>query len=132
EEQLTMSGNSGVIAKPGENGIVSGRLVSIGADGVAWLALNTDATKPCTHVVAGVLTGGRLSCYGLGHWPVQCIPFQSVTTYKPRWVSAIAGLVTDVEPTGAELGQSIGTRMSAIDGRSGLCFCVFKPAFLTQ
>lgn len=129
EQQVTQSGNSGIIAAMGESGITAGRLVHVRDDSVAFMAVSTDATRPCTHVVAGVLGNGRLNCYGLGHWPVQCVPFQNTSVYMPLWVSEIPGLATDVEPVGADLKQRVGVRMTGVDQGSGLCLAVVKPEF---
>src|SRR5690606_38061854 len=130
EQQTVESVAAPVMARGdgGSGGLVPGRLVHVRHDGVAVLAVNSDPERYCTHVVAGVLAGGELSCYGFWHWPVACKVDGAAGEQVPLWLSDLPGCATDVKSEGAAVVQRVGERMTGRDS-GGFVDAVVKPEF---
>lgn len=104
-------------ARKGPDGIFSGALVHVDSAGVAWLAVNTNADRPFTHV-ADTIKGDQVTVIGAGRVKVRCLP--DAGAGDKMWVSSQPGFATNAEPTGAALIQTVGARIEQTSASTGL------------
>lgn len=104
-------------ARKGPDGIFPGALVHVDSAGVAWLAVNTNADRPFTHV-ADTIKGEQVTVIGAGRVKVRCLP--DAGAGDRMWVSSQPGFATNAEPTGAALIQTVGARIEQTSAATGL------------
>lgn len=104
-------------ARKGPDGIFPGALVHVDAAGVAWLAVNTNADRPFTHV-ADTIKADQVTVVGAGRVKVRCLP--DAGAGDRMWVSSQPGFATNLEPTGAALIQAVGARVEQTSAATGL------------